>query len=86
MGEGMPFWRIGGLYCLVYFVTLLPISVNGYGVQEISMTLIFSNLGHAPQDVGLTIALLFRTIMMAASLPGVLFLPDILAAARTDRI
>lgn len=82
MGQDMPVWLIGGLYSLVYFVTLAPISFNGYGVQEISMTLIFTNLGRAPQAAGLTIALLFRTIMMLASLPGALFLPDIIAAAR----
>lgn len=82
MGQEMPVWLIGGLYSLVYFVTLAPISFNGYGVQEISMTLIFTNLGRAPQAAGLTIALLFRTIMMLASLPGALFLPDIIAAAR----
>ncbi len=45
IGEDMPLWLIGGLYSLVYFVTLIPISVNGYGLQEISMTLIFSNFG-----------------------------------------
>jgi uncharacterized membrane protein YbhN (UPF0104 family) len=85
MGQTMPVELIGGLYSLVYFVTLLPISFNGYGVQEISMTLIFSNLGRAPQGVGLTIALLFRTLMMLASLPGALALPDILSAARERR-
>jgi uncharacterized membrane protein YbhN (UPF0104 family) len=81
IGEFMPLWLIGGLYSLVYFVTLIPISVNGYGLQEISMTLIFSNLGNASMSNGLTIALLFRTLMLLASLPGALFLPDILATA-----
>lgn len=79
MGEEMPIWMIGGLYSLVYFVTLIPISINGYGLQEISMTLIFSNLGQAPLSAGLTTALLFRTLMMTASLPGAIFLPDIVA-------
>lgn len=79
--EYMPIWMIGGLYSLVYFVTLIPISINGYGVQEISMALIFSNLGRASLSGGLTVALLFRTIMLLASLPGALFLPDILSAS-----
>jgi hypothetical protein len=81
-GEGMPFWLIGGLYSLVYFVTLIPISINGYGLQEFSMTLIFSNLGRASISEGLAAALLFRTLMVLVSLPGALFLPDILAAKR----
>jgi uncharacterized membrane protein YbhN (UPF0104 family) len=79
IGEYMPLWLIGGLYSLVYFVTLIPISVNGYGLQEISMTLIFSNFGKASMSNGLTIAILFRSLLMLASLPGVLSLPDILS-------
>ncbi len=82
VGEEMPLWLIGGLYSLVYFVTLLPVSINGYGVQEFSMTLIFSNLGRASVGSGLIVALLFRTLMMTASLPGAAFIPDILSAAR----
>ena len=83
IGEYMPLWLIGGLYSLVYFVTLIPISVNGYGLQEISMTLIFSNFGKASMSDGLTIAILFRTLMLLASLPGALSLPDILS--KTER-
>jgi len=81
IGESMPLWLIGGLYSLVYFVTLIPISVNGYGLQEISMTLIFSNFGKASMSDGLTIAILFRTLMLLASLPGAFFLPGILSKA-----
>ena len=81
-GQAMPFWLIGGLYSLVYFVTLMPISINGYGLQEFSMTLIFSNLGKASISEGLAAALIFRTIMMLVSLPGALFVPDILASRR----
>ncbi len=82
VGEHMSFALIGGLYSLVYFVTLLPVSINGYGLQELSMTMIFSNLGQSSVGAGAAAALLFRTLMMALSLPGVLFVPDILAAAR----
>jgi hypothetical protein len=82
MGEHLPLALIGGLYSLVYFVTLIPISINGYGLQEVSMTLIFSTLGGASMANGLTIALLFRTAMMLASLPGAVFLPQILPGMR----
>ncbi|OGO36114.1 MAG: hypothetical protein A2W35_19270 [Chloroflexi bacterium RBG_16_57_11] len=81
-GQAMPLWLIGGLYSLVYFVTLIPISINGYGLQEFTMTLIFSNLGRASISEGLAAALVFRTIMMLVSLPGALFVPDILASRR----
>ncbi len=78
MGETIPAWLIAGLYSIVYFVTLLPFSINGYGLQEISMTFVFSRLGGASMSSALTAALLFRTLLMVASLPGVLFVPGML--------
>lgn len=41
MGEHISLGLVGGLWSFVYFVTLIPISITGYGVQEVSMTLIF---------------------------------------------
>lgn len=46
------------------------------------MTLIFSTVGGVSMESGLTAALLFRTIMMLASLPGALFVPELLAGAK----
>jgi uncharacterized membrane protein YbhN (UPF0104 family) len=82
MEQSISFWLVGGLYSLVYFVTLIPFSINGYGIQEVSMTLIFSTVGGATMESGLTAALLFRTIMMLASLPGALFVPELLAGVK----
>ncbi|OGO64768.1 MAG: hypothetical protein A2Z45_00910 [Chloroflexi bacterium RBG_19FT_COMBO_55_16] len=82
MGENIPFWLIGGLFSIVYFVTLLPFSINGYGIQEVSMTFIFSTVGGASLQSGLTMALIFRTLMMIASLPGAAFVPELLAGAK----
>ncbi len=85
MDDHLSFWLIGGLYSLVYFITLLPISINGYGVQELSMTFIFSSLGGAAVASGFAAALLFRTLLMIASLPGAVFVPGILAG-RKDQV
>ena len=80
-GEQQPIsWGlIAGLYSLVYFVTLLPITINGYGLQEVSMTLIFSRVAGVSVGSGLTVALLLRTMMMIASLPGAFFISGIMA-------
>ncbi len=45
MGEPMPFWLIAGLWSVVYFITLVPISINGYGLQEVSLAFIFTRVG-----------------------------------------
>jgi uncharacterized membrane protein YbhN (UPF0104 family) len=86
MGEHVPLWLIGGLYSLVYFVTLMPISINGYGLQEISMTFVFSSLANVSVSSGLTAALMFRTLMMTASLPGAVFVPALLPGAKPESV
>jgi hypothetical protein len=78
MGESLSFWVVGGLYSIVYFMTLIPISINGYGLQEISMAVVLSRAGGVSMANALTTALLFRTLVMLASLPGAVFLPEIL--------
>jgi glycosyltransferase 2 family protein len=80
MNQHISFWLTGGLYAIVYFITLLPISINGYGLQEVSMTFIFTNLAGAAMGTGLAAALLFRTLMMIASLPGAAFVPAMLSS------
>jgi len=82
MGQNISIWLVSGLYSIVYFVTLLPFSINGYGIQEVSMTFMFSTVGGASVQSSLTGAILFRTLMMLASLPGALFVPDLLPGAR----
>jgi uncharacterized membrane protein YbhN (UPF0104 family) len=86
MGEPMPIYLIAGLWSLVYFITLLPVSINGYGLQEVSLAFIFTRLGGLSSATALTLAILVRTITMIASLPGALFVPGIMAArSDTDR-
>jgi uncharacterized membrane protein YbhN (UPF0104 family) len=72
LGETMSFWLIGGLWSLVYFVTLLPVSISGIGVQEVVIIFAFHNLGGTSESSALTIALLFRAVILLVSLPGVL--------------
>lgn len=79
MGEHISFWSVMGLWSATYFVTLLPISINGMGVQELAMTFFYVALGGISQSSGLTLALLMRLLQMVASLPGALFIPGIMA-------
>lgn len=86
LGSHVSFWMIAGLWSVSYFVTLIPISINGYGVQELSLTFLFSNIAGLTPAVSLTIAVLMRVFYMVASLPGAVFMPSILAALDTDRV
>lgn len=80
MGKHVPFWLIAGLWSFTYFVTLIPISVNGYGIQELSLTFLLSKFGGLSHSESLAIAVLVRILFIATSLPGAFFLPSILAA------
>lgn len=76
----VPYWLVAGLYTLTYFVTLIPISINGLGVQELSMAFLLSHFGGLTSSESATIALLTRLLFILASLPGAFFLPAIVAA------
>ncbi len=79
MGRHVSFWLIAGLWSFTYFVTLIPISVNGYGVQELSLTFLLSKFGGLNHSESLAIAVLIRVLFIVTSLPGAFFLPSILA-------
>jgi uncharacterized membrane protein YbhN (UPF0104 family) len=81
----ITFRLVAGLYSFVYLVTLLPISINGYGLQELSFSLIFSQVGGVSIQHSLTAALIFRTVTLLASLPGAIFVPGIIVGYRATK-
>jgi uncharacterized membrane protein YbhN (UPF0104 family) len=78
MGEELPFFQVAGLWSLVYVITLLPFTINALGLQEISISYAFTQLGGVGAANSLVLALLVRTLFLITSLPGALFLSDIL--------
>ena len=81
----VSYWLVAGLYTLTYFVTLVPISINGLGVQELTMTFLLIQLGGLSSSESATIALLTRALFIITSLPGAFFLPSILAAVNSKK-
>ena len=79
MGETIPFWLVGGCWALSYFPTLLPVSINGLGVQELTLTFFFVNYGGVALPNALAMAALMRLLPALASLPGAFFVPGLLA-------
>jgi uncharacterized membrane protein YbhN (UPF0104 family) len=80
LGDHVEFGMIAGLWSVAYFITLVPISINGYGVQELSLTFLFSTVAGLSTATSLTVAVLVRSLYVAASLVGAIFLPGVLAA------
>jgi uncharacterized membrane protein YbhN (UPF0104 family) len=84
LGHHVSFWMIAGLWSLTYFITQIPISISGYGLQELSFTFLFSHVAGVTPAASLTVSVLIRAYQVFTSLPGVFFLPSALAAM-TDR-
>lgn len=82
MGESMPLHLIAGIWSLTYFISLLPVSINGLGLQEVTITNLFAVLGGLQATTTLSLAVILRAIWMIGSLPGAFFLSSIIAGKR----
>lgn len=86
MGVAVPLWLVAGCWALSYFPTLLPVSINGLGVQELTLTFFFVQYGAAPLPAALAMAALMRLLPALVSLPGVFFVPGLLAGRRLPAV
>ncbi len=83
--QTVPLPLLAGLWVCIYFVTLLPISLNGLGVQELSIVYAYTHFAGVSLPAAMTLSLLMRALMVAASLPGAFFLPGVMAG-RTEAV
>ncbi len=79
MGESLSFWQIAGIWSLTYFITLLPISINGLGLQEVTITNLYTLLGGLSPATSIALALILRLVWLIGSLPGAFFIGEVLA-------
>ncbi len=61
--------EITGIEVIVYFISLLPISINGWGVQEVGRLQFLAGVG-ATSSQGLALAVLMRLLFFGTSLLG----------------
>jgi len=85
LGGHVSFWLIAGLWSLTYFITLVPISINGYGLQELSFTFLMTNAAGLTPAISLSLAVLIRGYFIFSSLPGAAFLPSIMSAMAAQK-
>jgi hypothetical protein len=78
LNDRIPYFLIASLWSLVYFITQIPVSINGLGVQELSIAYLFSAYGGASDHSALVMGLVFRVLVILASLPGALFVGALL--------
>jgi uncharacterized protein (TIRG00374 family) len=75
MGIQVALFQVMGVTAITYILTLLPISVNGYGVREVAITTLYMDLG-ATLEQASTLAILTRALMLLVTLPGAIFIPQ----------
>ncbi len=86
LGDPIGWWAAGGLWVLIYFITLVPISINGLGLQEASLSLIYVNFAGVAESSSLVLALWMRLLFVVASLPGAAFMPAVMADKKSDSL
>lgn len=68
---------VAGATSLTYFLALVPISINAYGLRELGMLALYTRLG-ASAEQATALALITRSLMVIASLPGALTVGGVL--------
>jgi glycosyltransferase 2 family protein len=79
-GLGIPvaLYQVMAITSLTYFLTLLPVSINGYGVREVAITTLYMRLG-ATLEQATALALISRLMMVCETLPGAIWAPHVIA-------
>ena len=82
-GIGIPvtLWQVIGVNTISYFITLLPISISGYGLREITLTSFYTLLG-ATLEQATALALISRIFTTLVTLPGVIWMQRILSETK----
>ncbi len=70
--------QVAGATGITYLLTIIPVSINGYGVREAGMLALYVQLGASAEQAS-ALALITRAMMMLVSLPGAAWLGGIMA-------
>lgn len=77
-------FQVIGVGAITYVLALLPISINGFGLREVTMTTLYVQLGASLEQAS-ALVVLTRFILMVETLPGAIWISDALLAAQTFR-
>jgi glycosyltransferase 2 family protein len=86
MGDSVGLGWVLVLFPAVLLLSMLPISLGGWGVRESAMVVAFALVG-VPADAALATSILYGLCLLAASLPGgLVWLTERRASAELRRI
>jgi len=85
LGMNVTYWQVIGIQTVTYFLSVLPISVNGYGLREVAFTTLYTALGSSLEQAS-TLALATRLLSVVSTLPGAFWLTSTVSGvARLDK-
>ncbi|MBE0533467.1 MAG: flippase-like domain-containing protein [Rhodospirillales bacterium] len=73
VGTGATLLEVFAVMALVQIIVLLPVTINGIGLQEAGFVVLLTQVGVTTQ-LSLTVAILVRMIALLTTLPGLLYL------------
>lgn len=85
LGMSVTLAEVVGASAISYYITIIPLSINGYGIRELTIVVLYTQLG-AMVEQSSALALLSRFIYLIVSLPGALWVGEILKSERQDEI
>ena len=77
----LTLWQVVGVNIVSYFITLLPISISGYGLREITTTTLYTMLG-ATLEQATALAIISRIFSTLVTLPGVIWMRKIISETK----
>jgi uncharacterized membrane protein YbhN (UPF0104 family) len=75
LGMEITYLQVTGISVLTYLITLIPISINGYGVREVAITSLYSLLGYSI-EAAISLAIISRLLYLSTTLIGAIWLPE----------
>ncbi|MBT3320877.1 MAG: flippase-like domain-containing protein [Anaerolineae bacterium] len=76
MGISITYYQAIAIATISYLATLLPISMNGYGIRETIYTILYMNVGSSMEQAT-ALAILSRFMVVLSTLPGAFFFSSI---------
>jgi len=83
LGMQVTLIQVIGVMAVTYLVSLLPISINGYGVREITLTTLYMQVG-ATLEQASTLAVITRFMLLLEALPGALWLANAIPSVHQE--
>ena len=69
LGMDVSLGDVAGVTALTYFLTIVPVSINGYGLRELAIVGLYTQAGSTAEQAS-ALALITRAFFLLVSLPG----------------